>query len=143
MRKQGARVPRFAVLEHSDAPDDPTGRHFDLLLEAGNACRTWRLMLVPLIDGPLVAAVEIAPHRLAWLEHRSGEVSGGRGYARQIAAGSFALLSADAAELGEATALIVQLTGEKLSGRLRLEGAGEGWVASLANPSSSNPHEAA
>jgi len=28
-------MPRFAILEHTGAPDDPSGRHFDLLIEAG------------------------------------------------------------------------------------------------------------
>jgi hypothetical protein len=50
-------MPRFTVLEHVGAPDDPAGRHFDLLLEAGTACRTWRLMVVPTVDGATVAAL--------------------------------------------------------------------------------------
>ena len=44
-------MPRFALLEHTGAPDDPGGRHFDLLLEAGEACRTWRLLEIPQADG--------------------------------------------------------------------------------------------
>jgi len=134
-------MPRFALLEHSGAPDDPAGRHFDLLLEAGSACRTWRLLAVPLIDGPAVAAAEIAPHRLAWLEHLAGAVSGGRGHAERIAAGSFTLLSADAAEIASAATLVVELEGSPIAGRLRLEESGRGWAATLADPGSSKPHE--
>ncbi|MFM8890669.1 MAG: hypothetical protein ACKOTB_03425, partial [Planctomycetia bacterium] len=87
-------MPRFALLEHTGAPDDPAGVHYDLLVEAGADCRTWRLEAVPLVGGPAVAAREIAPHRLAWLDHRAGPVSPGRGFARRIDAGECRTLAA-------------------------------------------------
>jgi len=86
-------MPRFALLEHTGAPDDPTGRHVDLLVEDGDQCRTWRLADLPDADGPAVTAVEIAPHRLAWLDHLDGPVSDGRGHARQIESGTCRLVS--------------------------------------------------
>ncbi|MEI8368528.1 MAG: hypothetical protein WCJ31_08840 [Planctomycetia bacterium] len=70
-------MPRFILLEHVGAPDDPAGLHYDLLLEAREACHTWRLAEIPSPGGPAVAAVEITPHRLAWLDHVAGKVSGG------------------------------------------------------------------
>ena len=85
-------MPRFALLEHTGAPDDPTGRHVDLLVEDGDQCRTWRLSDVPLTNGPSVTAVEIAPHRKAWLDHLDGPVSGGRGRARRIDSGTCRLV---------------------------------------------------
>ena len=81
-------MPRFAVLEHTAAPDDAAGRHFDLLLEAGPACRTWRLLTLPEHGGEAVAALELPPHRLVWLEQPAGEVSGGRGFARRVDGGT-------------------------------------------------------
>jgi hypothetical protein len=126
-------MPRFAVLEHTGAPDDPAGRHFDLLLEAGTACRTWRMMAVPEHGGAAVAALELPPHRLVWLERLEGEVSGGRGFARRIDAGSYGLCAADAAELSTATSLVLELAGTMLAGRLRLETAGNGWAVRLGN----------
>lgn len=87
-------MPRFSLLEHTGAPDDPAGRHFDLLVEDGEHCRTWRLSDLPRPDGQPVTAVEIATHRLAWLDHVDGPVSGGRGRARRIDAGSCRLESA-------------------------------------------------
>ena len=93
-------MPRFALLEHTGAPDDPTGRHVDLLVEDGDHCRTWRLSDVPLTNGPSVTAVEIAPHRKAWLDHLDGPVSGGRGRARRIDSGTCRLVTA-----GEAAAI--------------------------------------
>ena len=125
-------MPRFALLEHTGAPDDPAGRHFDLLLEAGAACRTWRLMVVPTSGGDPVPALELPPHRLEWLERLEGDVSGGRGRARRVDAGSYALLSSDTDELTVATAIVLSLSGAILTGRLRLETVGDGWAVRLA-----------
>ena len=80
---------RFILLEHTGAADDPSGRHFDLLLEDGGACRTWRLSGIPAAGSAAVEATPIAPHRLAWLDHINGPVSGNRGHARRIDAGTF------------------------------------------------------
>jgi len=124
-------MPRFAVLEHTGAPDDPAGRHFDLLLEDGPACRTWRLMEIPQADGPAVAALELPPHRLAWLDTTAAEVSGGRGHASRVDAGSFVPLALDADSVAAATSLVLGVTGAVLAGRLRLESFPDGWAVSL------------
>lgn len=124
-------MPRFALLEHTDAPDDPVGRHFDLLLEAGSACRTWRLADVPQPGGGAVAALELPPHRLAWLDHVAGEVSGGRGFARRVDAGGYELAAGDAAEMASVTCCILAVAGEVLAGRLRLEAVAGGWAVRL------------
>jgi hypothetical protein len=124
-------MPRFVLLEHTGAPDDPTGRHFDLLLEQSGACRTWRLYDVPRTGAAPVAALELPSHRLEWLDRLEGAVSGGRGHARRIDAGSYEPLSADATVVSDATALVIAVNGVMLSGRLRLETVGEGWAASL------------
>ena len=86
-------MPRFVLLEHTGHPDDPNGRHFVLLLEEANACRTWRLAEIPLIDGLPVAVTPLAAHRLVWLERLEGEVSGGRGFARRIDVGTYEMLT--------------------------------------------------
>ncbi|MEI6241717.1 MAG: hypothetical protein WCR51_15130 [Planctomycetia bacterium] len=125
-------MPRFAILEHTGAPDDPAGRHFDLLLEHGAACRTWRLLKLPQPGGPAVAALELPPHRLAWLDTIEADVSGGRGHARRVDAGTFEPLSLDADSLSAATVLVLQVTGGRFAGRLRLESIADGWSAMLA-----------
>ena len=121
-------MPRFAILEHTGAPDDPAGRHLDLLLENGLSCRTWRLLEMPHPGGPAVAALELPPHRLAWLEHVAGEVSGCRGFARRIDSGGYEMLSGDAAEIATVTACVLSMAGDKVAGRLRLEVVGPGWA---------------
>ena len=62
---------RFAVLSH----DHPVP-HFDLLIEQGDVCRTWRLAREP-GERP-VAAEAIADHRPHYLTYE-GPVSGNRG----------------------------------------------------------------
>lgn len=123
-------MPRFAILEHTGAPDDPAGRHYDLLLEAGDACRTWRLAELPVPGGPPVPAVELPPHRLAWLDHVAGEVSGGRGFARRIAAGECAVTPSDAADLLVAMQCAVELSGFGVGKTVswRMNATRNGWV---------------
>ena len=82
-------MPRYVVLEHTDAPDDPKGRHLDLLLEDGDSCRTWRLDQLPERDGDALTATPLPAHRLVWLERQSAAVSGGRGWAKRLVGGSY------------------------------------------------------
>ena len=118
-------MPRFALLEHTHAPDDSAGLHYDLLIEAEAACRTWRLATLPEAGVPAVAAVELPPHRLAWLDHEAGPVSGGRGFARRIDGGACTVESTPAG-------LAVAADGRLFRGRLALAPAAAGWLIRLA-----------
>jgi hypothetical protein len=109
-------VSQFVLLEHIGHPDDPAGKHFDLLLEQPEACETWRLAEIPVAAGPSVAASQLPDHRLAWLHKVEGEVSGGRGFARRVDSGSYELRTTSSA--GEVR--VVQLSGTTLSGVLRM-----------------------
>ena len=122
-------MPRFVILEHTGAPDDPSGRHFDLLIEAGESCRTWRLAELPEPGGRPAAATELPPHRLAWLDHEAGEVSGDRGFARRVDAGTCEPRGLDAGTLGTASVLVLEMAGLRGAGRLRLECTADGWTA--------------
>lgn len=109
---------RFVLLEHVGHPDDPAGRHYDLLLEQAAACRTWRLADIPRVGTSPVAATPLPDHRLVWLDRLEGEVSGGRGFARRVDAGQYQR-SADQPADG---AVVLQLHGEILRGRLTITG---------------------
>jgi len=80
---------RWVLLRHIGAPNDLRGIHFDLLLEDKEFCRTWRLSDIPMLDGPYVDSVYIAPHNLAWLDMKEKVVSGNRGLAIRIKKGIF------------------------------------------------------
>ncbi len=80
---------RWVLLRHTGAPDDLRGIHFDLLLEDQEFCRTWRLSDIPLIDGPYVDSLYIAPHKLEWLDIKQKVLSGNRGVATRMKKGIF------------------------------------------------------
>lgn len=120
-------MPRFIILEHTGAPDDPAGLHYDLLLEAGDACRTWRLAALPVPATPAVSAVELPPHRLAWLDHVAGPVSGGRGFARRLEAGTYRLSVNDTADVKQATRLSFVTTGNGPPQVVELAKTGDQW----------------
>tara|TARA_Y100001968_G_C19014606_1_gene552210 strand:- start:75 stop:455 length:381 start_codon:yes stop_codon:yes gene_type:complete len=83
------KIYRWVLLRHIGAPDDLSGIHYDLLLEDNNFCRTWRLSDIPLLDGPYVGSVNIASHKLEWLDIKEKEVTGNRGVATRIKKGIF------------------------------------------------------
>jgi len=82
-------VYRWVLLKHIGSPDDIKGFHFDLLLEDKEFCKTWRLSDIPLLNGPYVDSVCIAPHNLYWLDIKEKIVSGNRGVAKRIKKGVF------------------------------------------------------
>ena len=112
-------MPRYVILEH-----DHPHRHWDLMLEAGDALRTWRLSAAP-APGAAVAAEPSFDHRRLYLDYE-GPVSGGRGAVVRCDRGEF---DWEAQEEGR---VAVRLRGERLWGLLRLERAGDGsWSASF------------
>ncbi len=80
---------RWVLLRHSEAPDDVRGVHFDLLIEDKDFCRTWRLSDIPILDGPYVDSVYIAPHKLQWLDIEQKVLSRNRGVVTRIKKGIF------------------------------------------------------
>jgi hypothetical protein len=126
-------MPRFVLLEHVGHPDDGGGRHFDLLLEDGPACRTWKLLDVPQGGAGVVAGRELPRHRLEWLETNGAEVSHNRGFARRIDAGTFESVVLDTESLADASRLVLAVTGDLLAGCLRLETVGDGWAVRLGD----------
>jgi hypothetical protein len=79
-----AQALRFVVLYH-DGIDAP---HFDLMLEtsSGSALATWRSPAWPITES--LALEQLANHRREYLDYE-GEISGGRGSVRRIAAGTY------------------------------------------------------
>ncbi|UUO05575.1 hypothetical protein M4951_19630 [Blastopirellula sp. J2-11] len=101
---------RFVLLYHQFPSGHADASHYDLMLEADGELRTWRLGAKPDMLRP-VQGQPIAPHRLAYLDYE-GEVSGDRGSVTRMDRGEYEIVRDDAA------ALIVDLYGNVLSGRL-------------------------
>ena len=109
-------LPRYSLLRHIGAPNDPSGCHYDLLLEDGESCRTWRLGEIPKGDGSSQNATALPAHRLVWLEPRSAAVSNNRGWAERVMAGCYeGKLPQDPSNPVE-----IQLVEGDLRGRLRI-----------------------
>lgn len=109
-------MPRFALLEH----DHPT-LHWDLLLECGAACRTWRLSAPP-ESGSDIRAEALPDHRLMYLDYE-GPVGGDRGTVKRHDDGTFVWLT----DTPERVSIL--LRGTVWSGRLDLICAEGEWHA--------------
>lgn len=116
-------MPRFVVLEH-----DHPFLHWDLMLEAGEALRTWRLRGVPgPAKGPAggasqpIIAEPLPDHRLAYLDYE-GPVSGERGRVKRFDAGAFEWVEDVEGRC------VIELDGRVLLGRAELtETSNGGW----------------
>jgi hypothetical protein len=98
------RMPRFVVLEH-----DHPALHWDLLLEAGEVLRSWRLSGLPR-SGLIVDAEPSFDHRRIYLDYE-GPVSGGRGWVRRWDAGNYEIVAEPPG------ALLILFSGSHLRGR--------------------------
>ena len=108
---------RWVILQHLGDPNDPLGKHFDLLLEAEKNCRTWRLENLPRKDASPVKCTPLQPHSLEWLEVNEREVSGGRGIAKRFITGLYSgLLPSD-----EMNPVRVHLKGKEWEGILEID----------------------
>jgi hypothetical protein len=76
-------MPRFVILEH-DHPE----QHWDLMLEAEQVLRTWKLTAPPQAGTTIEAELSF-DHRLMYLDYE-GPISGNRGSVVRFDAGTFA-----------------------------------------------------
>lgn len=107
-------MPRFVILEH-----DHPHLHWDLMLEAGEVLRSWRLESAPRPGQP-IRAEAIGDHRRAYLDYE-GPVSGNRGQVKRWDAGSFTWRRDDA------SCVEIVLDGARCRGRAELVHDSEGW----------------
>ncbi|MGA2253550.1 MAG: DNA polymerase ligase N-terminal domain-containing protein [Thermoguttaceae bacterium] len=101
-------MPRFALIVH----DSPRGLHYDFFLENGEVLKTWALPHLP-EPGLEIACDRLVDHRSIYLDYE-GPISGGRGRVTRWDQGTFVIATwTDAA-------IIVELAGAKLAGRVEL-----------------------
>ncbi|MBI1312570.1 hypothetical protein GC176_14855 [bacterium] len=106
-------MPRFVLLEH-----DHPFLHWDLMLEWGDALRTWRLDQVPR-NAASIPVERLPDHRSAYLDYE-GPVSGNRGTVRRIDTGEFTLLESCAGSSDSEGSIAFRLTGGTLRGTARI-----------------------
>lgn len=118
---------RFVVLEHRG-----NGVHWDLMLEAAGALRTWAID-EPIVEGRDLPARALPDHRLIYLDYE-GEISGGRGSVRRVAQGLYE------SRLWTPDLVRVRLDGAQVSGEVvlfsldtGLTGAPRSWLFRLGN----------
>ena len=100
-------MPRYVILEH-----DHPFLHWDLMLEASDWLRTWRLAAPPTAS-PKIEATELGNHRRLYLDYE-GPVSGDRGSVVRWDAGHYACLT------DEPDYLVVRLQSDRLRGTATL-----------------------
>jgi DNA polymerase ligase (LigD)-like protein len=119
-------TPRFVLLEHNW-----NGVHWDFMLEAGEALRTWAID-APIVAGRDLPARALGNHRKSYLDYE-GEISGNRGKVRRLDAGTYRVL------VWSDRHVRVEVTGSQLVGEvdLRSTGADSGesgsWVFRAGN----------
>jgi hypothetical protein len=106
---------RFAILTH-----DHPFPHWDLLLQCGETCRTWRLLAAPDSPGP-ISAEPIPDHRVLYLEYE-GPVSSDRGTVTRWDGGPLVWVTA------RADRVRVIVSGHQWQGIVVLQQTDNGWV---------------
>lgn len=106
-------MPRFVVLRHECPSGDPRPSHWDFMLEAGGALRTWAVSERPDRAESAIAAEALADHRLAYLEIE-GPLSGGRGSVTRWDQGEYRTIE------WRPNQVVVHLSGAHLTGRAAL-----------------------
>lgn len=120
-------MPRFALLEHHW-----DGLHWDLLLDAGEALRTWAID-APIVPDRTLPARALGDHRRVYLEYE-GAIDGDRGWVRRVDQGVYEPL------VWTPERVRVVLSGAQLVGLAELRSVGEcasgptlAWTFRLGN----------
>ena len=87
---------RWTLLKHERMNDQIFDVHYDFLLENGQDCKTWKLLILPKLDGPSVEIFKHSNHRLIWLTIESKLLTNNRGYVKKVDNGIFKPLGIDA-----------------------------------------------
>ncbi len=103
---------RFTISHHAGSKE---GDHFDLMLELGEALKTWRFASLP-IAGPQ-AAKQLRDHRKVYLDHE-GDIPGGRGSVKVWDTGTYVV------DEWADRRICIAVVGRQLRTRLRLQASG-------------------
>tara|TARA_Y100000589_G_scaffold289547_1_gene291713 strand:- start:37 stop:402 length:366 start_codon:yes stop_codon:yes gene_type:complete len=86
---------RWTLLKHEIIKNEILDFHYDLLLENGQNCKTWKLLILPILDGPSVEIFKHSNHRLIWLSVENKLLTKNRGYVKRVDHGIFEPIEID------------------------------------------------
>ena len=86
---------RWALLKHQTMHNQVVDVHYDFLIESGQECKTWKLLILPKPDGPSVEIFKHSNHRLIWLNIESKLLTNDRGFVQRVDNGIFKPLGVD------------------------------------------------
>ena len=86
---------RWTLLKHERMNNEILDLHYDFLLENGQDCKTWKLLIFPELDGKSVDIFEHSNHRLIWLTIENKVLTNNRGYVKRVDNGIFKPLGVD------------------------------------------------
>ena len=80
---------KWVLLEHKVQTLDSLDTHYDLLVENGKDCLTWKFLKLPLFNQAATEIFKQPNHRLVWLSRIEHELSDNRGFVKRIDHGIF------------------------------------------------------
>ena len=80
---------RWTLLKHERLNNEIFDVHYDFLLENGQDCKTWKLLVFPQLDSESVEILDHSNHRLIWLTIESKLLTKNRGYVQRVDNGIF------------------------------------------------------
>ncbi len=83
---------RWTLLKHKISKSNIIDFHYDFLIEDIEDCLTWKIIVLPKIDGKPVHITQQPNHRLIWLSRNSYKLSRGRGYVSRVDYGTYDLI---------------------------------------------------
>ena len=84
---------KWVLLEHKVNSGKSIDTHYDLLIENGIDCLTWKFLKPPLFNQASIEIFKQPNHRLVWLSREEHELSGNRGFVKRIDHGIFKKVS--------------------------------------------------
>ena len=103
---------RWTLLKHERTNNEILDVHYDFLIENGEDCKTWKLPILPTLDGPSVEIFKHSNHRLIWLTIESKLLKNNKGYVQRVDNGTFKTIEPDI----ESNSFSIILEGKFISG---------------------------
>ena len=75
---------KWVLLEHEVYNANSKDIHYDFLVENGIDCLTWKFLKLPSLNQASVEIVKQPNHRLIWLSRAEHELSGNRGFVKEL-----------------------------------------------------------